>query len=108
MHARAEMTKMLVYSIGNGPGQIMPTSYGEAFRMWKPPGMDTPPDNIFGWGPLASVLLNKIEEVASVAFMDASLLIAQHMKTTIWDRTVRQALEVVRKNLGWIHPVTLT
>ena len=108
MHACAGMTKMLVYSIGNGPEQIAPTAYGEAFRLWKPPGLDTPPDNIFGWGPMVSVLLNKIEEVACAAFMDACLLIAQHMKSTLWNRTVRQSLEVVRKKLGWVHPVTLT
>ena len=73
---------MLVYSIGNGPEQIAPTAHGEAFRLWKPPGLDTPPDNVFGWGPMASVLLNKMEEVACAAFMAMESQYASKQRTS--------------------------
>ena len=98
---------MLVYAIGNGPHQVPPTAYGEAFRKWKPPGLKSPTDNPFGWGPLASILINKIEKSASVQLMDACLLAAQHIKTYKWDRVVKPSFEIARKALGWIHPVTL-
>ena len=80
---------MLVHAIGNGIDGIPPAAFGEAFRIWKPPGVDKPDDNNFGWGPLASVLIHKIEKFSRDAFLDATLIASQNVKTLKWNKIVR-------------------
>ena len=98
---------MLVYSIGNGIDGIPPAAFGEAFRTWKPPGVNKPADNNFGWGPLASVLIHKIEKFSRDAFLDATLIASQNVKTLKWNKIVRPAFERARKHIGFIMPITL-